>query len=211
MTMTNTESPDQGEVTYEPLPEAEQAFAVEWTEPPTDTHIEVHSREADISDFLKGEQERENQRNRWINFLMQQKTQNQVQHEKALAEQEELHKHAQSKIDEQLTALGYKPVPVALGLKPLPVISDSAIAGQQGLLIRPVPQNTPARRGRPPGSGKKLASAAPTPAPATAPAGKAKRTMSQATKNKMRLAREEYWRNRRAEAKAAKKAKKAAK
>jgi hypothetical protein len=186
--MSNAETAAPAETTYE-VPESD------WNETPTDAHIEVRSREADLADFLEDERKRENQRRAWINSLMQQKTQNEVRHKQALAEQEELHRHAQVKIDEQLAMLGYEQPTAA-------VITAPAAT----------PAQAPKRRGRPAGSKNKAAGKATAKAATNAPSkagkgGKPKRVLSEATKIAMSEARSLYWAKRHAAEAKSKKAK----
>lgn len=121
---------------YEEHMEQDYEIVVE-SEPLTETHIDVRSRPVDVSDFLEEEKRRAQQRDGWITALLKDKTDRQVSHAKAIAEQVQLEENAQAKIDEQLLALGHNPITVETNV------------------VSTYNQALPARRGRKPGSTNK--------------------------------------------------------
>lgn len=149
---------------------------------------------ADVHDFLKDEEERQQHRKRHIEAIKQDSIDREEKHQESMKELTDLHQHALANNAELLKQLGHVEPPSWVG-------NPEPFGGYT--FVMPVPQPIPApkRRGRP--AGVKNAAKSATPVETAAPA---KRTMSQETKDKMAAARAKYWT---AKKKAAKKAAKA--
>jgi hypothetical protein len=163
---------------------SQEAIAEPQADSLTNAEIAVDATSQSINDFLEDEQRRANDRKRYINLLVQKMAQNETAHQRAIAEQNELHAHSQAKLAEQLKMLGYH--------EPTLVAPPAAA---------PVDRMAKARAAR------KAKAVIAAPAPAGAPA-KGKRVMSAETRAKMSAARAAFWSKKQ---KAAKKSKAAAK
>lgn len=147
---------------------------------------------ADVHDFLKDEEERQQHRKRHIEAIKQDSIDREEKHQASMKELTDLHQHALANNAELLKQLGHVEPPSWVNPK----------ASIFSAIVAPASDVAPIkRRGRP--AGVKNAAKSATPVETAAPA---KRTMSQETKDKMAAARAKYWT---AKKKAAKKAAKA--